>query len=796
MNWKSFKFLALLPVVLAAGCGKELPGGEGQGEPAGVRLSVSLPQELSRTALGDKTGGKYPVFWQEGDCISLNGHSSLPLSSEDAGGMTAPFIFRDGLASPFNLLYPVTSEPDVVVFPHHQHYVQGSFDPAAAPMWGTSAAYEDVTLHHLSSLVRIALTSSEGVTVTGISLTALGGAPLSGTFRAVKDQAGAYDGSLQPLNTGSTIEYSFGEEGVRLGGSPLYAWIAIPYGTYGSGFKAVVKAAGGDVMLLSFFSEGRSVAPSKVLEFPAAEFTADGSGVLYIESADDLLSLGGASNAVLVGDIDMSGMPWTEIASYSGTLDGLGHTVYGLSGPMFNTVTGVVRNLVLASEYTETENRVSGGLVRTLGSSGVVENCVFTGRITYARRLESGSEDAFWGGLVGTASAQTTLRNCTNRGAVTVDGSYLVNPRLGGIVGRYQGGASRLVNEGSVIYGENSTAGALYLGGVAGVHNGSGTGTDLRNHGDVACYGTVTGSNLCFVGGVVGSHSSGHVADYVSTESGSVTVDTRKMTYAPKVGGVIGQLTITASTKGFNVTGSANGSPIYMVCNGKALDRNAAIGGLIGYISQSGTTADQTIAIDGCSHDAPITVQGLLSGKSTAATGRAVVGGLVALATPVLSGRSHTLEVRNSRNTGDIRFEGGVKYCYAGGIVADIQCVGANISGCENRGSILVEGEMDNYSSGGIAGLLLGGHVVTRCKNFCDITRGGLISGTSPVTAAASWCGVGGRLWDGESWNSPVESDFPKFMYAGWAPSDFASYPQYYTGCSRWDGSSKLSWED
>ena len=26
MNWKSFKFLALLPVVLAAGCGKALPG--------------------------------------------------------------------------------------------------------------------------------------------------------------------------------------------------------------------------------------------------------------------------------------------------------------------------------------------------------------------------------------------------------------------------------------------------------------------------------------------------------------------------------------------------------------------------------------------------------------------------------------------------------------------------------------------------------------------------------------------------------------------------------------------------
>lgn len=794
-----------LLAALAAGCAKE---GESSASPgtaetsAGVAeeavITLSLPDALTKTALGEKSGGKYPTLWQEGDCIALNGFSSLPLSAEDAGAASAPFIFRDGLSSPFNYVYPAgaCSGADAVVFPSSQRYVEDSFDPAAALMYGSSLTYGDARLNHLSSLVRIGLTAAEDVNLSEISLTALGGAALSGTFTLGKNEDGTLDGSLVPAQTRSTVSYLF-EPPLALSAEAKFAYIAIPHGSYPDGFKATVKTSDGKVMVLSFFSEGREVAPSKVLEFPEKEFEAGADDVLYIDSPEDLLALGASDNAVLVSDIDMGGTSWTDLASFTGTLDGLGHTISGLPAPLFNTLSGTVRNLVLASKFVETDNRISGSFVRTMNNGSTLEGCVFTGEIIFSRRLESGSEDAFWGGLVGTAAAGSMIKDCVNQGTVCVRNSYLVNPRLGGIVGRYQGNASGLVNRGSVSYDEDSRAATFYMGGIAGVHNGSsGVGTALRNEGSVSCYGTVTGANNCFIGGITGAHSFGNLTDYVSTESGSIVVDTRKLTYGPKVGGLAGQLTITGSTSGLAVKGSGCHSPMLIICNGKSLDRNISVGGLIGYISQSSTTKDQTIALDGCVHDAPVSVQGLLVGKSTAATGRVDFGGLVGTATPVLAGRAHTLEVRDCSNSGDIRFEGGVKYCYAGGIVADVQCAGAVITDCENRGSILVSGEMDNYTSGGIAGLLLEGHTLTRCKNFCDISRGGLISGTSPAVVAASRCGVGGRVWDGSQWTSPVASDFPRFMYAGWAPQDHTAYPQYYTGCSLWDGSSTLSWED
>ena len=787
-----------LLAMLTAGCAKEGTPGKTDGMPREAVISVTLPEAVTKTALGEKAGGKYPTIWQEGDRIALNGFSSLPLSAEDAGAASAPFVFRDGLSSPFNYVYPAEAcaGADAVVFPSTQHYVEGSFDPAATLMYGSSLVYGDAQLRHLTSLVRIGLTGTAGVSVSEISLTALGGAPLSGTFTLGKNEDGTLDGRLVPAQKSSTVQYVF-EGGLPLSAEAKFAYIAIPHGTYPRGFKAVVKSTDGQVMVLSFFSEGRTVAPSKVLEFPVMEFAPGADDIIYIDSPAALLALGAEDNAVLVADLDMSDTPWTEMASFTGTLDGLGHTISGLSGPLFTTLAGTVRNLVLATKLVETENRISGAFVRTMNSGGTLEGCVFTGEMIFSRRLESGSEDAFWGGLVGTAAAGSMIKDCANEGVVAVRGSYLVNPRVGGIVGRYQGNASGLVNRGSVTFDEDSRAATFYMGGIVGVHNGSsGVGTAFRNEGAISCYGTVTGANNCFVGGIAGAHSFGDLTDYISTEAASITVDTRKLTYGPKVGGLAGQITLTASTNGLAVKGGECHSSIIILCNGKTLDRNCAVGGIIGTITQSSTKADQTVLLEDCIHDAPISIQGVLVGKSTAAAGRATLGGLVAMAAPVLAGRTHTLAVKNCSNTGDIRLEGGVKFCYAGGIVADIQCVGAEVTDNENRGSILVEGEMDNYASGGIAGLLLEGHVITRCKNFCDISRGGLISGTSPTVAQASYCGVGGRLWDGSQWTTPVSSDFPRFMYAGWAPQDHTAYPQYYTGCSLWDGQSKLSWED
>lgn len=283
-------------------------------------MTVSLPITATgtKTALGEKANGKYPILWKEGDCLSLNGYSSLPLSARDAGSASAGFVFRDGLTAPYNLLYPVSGEADLVVFPATQMYVAGGFDPAAVPMWGTSATYSNVSLRHFFSLVRISIKTETARVLKSITLTALGGEPISGSFRAGTDANGAFDGSLRVEDGQPSVVFSFGDEGLSLAaGQTAVAYISIPIGTYSAGFKAVAQSAAREYRQLRFFSEGRNVVPGKVLEFPDKDFdecsvvweyfvSASGSGDGLSEgtpmSIPDLLALLGETDGTRLKD--------------------------------------------------------------------------------------------------------------------------------------------------------------------------------------------------------------------------------------------------------------------------------------------------------------------------------------------------------------------------------------------------------------------------------------------------------------------------------------------------------------
>ena len=59
---------------------------EGQGV---TELTLSL--EESRTHLGEKAEGVYPLYWSEGDAIAVNGVVSAPLTA--GGSATATFSF-------------------------------------------------------------------------------------------------------------------------------------------------------------------------------------------------------------------------------------------------------------------------------------------------------------------------------------------------------------------------------------------------------------------------------------------------------------------------------------------------------------------------------------------------------------------------------------------------------------------------------------------------------------------------------------------------------------------------------
>ncbi len=182
-------------------------------------------------------------------------------------------------------------------------------------------------------------------------------------------------------------------------------------------------------------------------------YTIESNGSYTVTSADGLMNVaelvnGGKTdiNITLDKNIDLTGKDWTPIGtsnSYTGTFDGGGHTITGL---------------------TVTTNDEYAGLFGWLGKAGTVKNVVMEGvQITNNR-----SWIAFAGGVVG--SSWGTIENCS------VSGSVSGTVYVGGVVGAQIDGS---------ITGCSSSAtvkGTVDVGGVAGQTNSSATLT--------ACYAT------------------------------------------------------------------------------------------------------------------------------------------------------------------------------------------------------------------------------------------------------------------------------------------------------------------
>ena len=248
-------------------------------------------------------------------------------------------------------------------------------------------------------------------------------------------------------------------------------------------------------------------------------YTIESNGSYTVTSADGLMNIaklvnGGKTdiNITLDTDIDLTGKDWTPIGTdydnaYTGTFDGGGHTITGL---------------------TVTTNDQYAGLFGYLGKFGkfcTVKNVVMDGiQITCNHRLGSA------GGVAGFSRA-VTIENCS------VSGSVSGTMRAGGVVGGLNGGS---------ITGCSSSAtvkGTLNVGGVAGETNSGAT--------MAACYATgnvtieIAPTKNILGGGLVGFNARGSVLACYAT--GNVT-STGSSTGNVYIGGFLGgnYTTVTA----------------------------------------------------------------------------------------------------------------------------------------------------------------------------------------------------------------------------------------------------------
>ena len=205
-------------------------------------------------------------------------------------------------------------------------------------------------------------------------------------------------------------------------------------------------------------------------------------------------------NITLTADIDLTGKNWTPIGTsfsnkYTGTFDGGGHTIKGLTVTtndqfvgLFGSIgnAGTVKN-VMMEDVQITSNRSSGFAGGVAGySDGTIENCSVSGSVSGTVYV-GGVVGAQWegsitgcsssatvkgmvhvGGVVGQTNGSATLTACYATGNVTLEIDPRKNIAGGSLVGFNGGNGVRACYATGNVTSTGSSTGNVHIGGFLG----------------------------------------------------------------------------------------------------------------------------------------------------------------------------------------------------------------------------------------------------------------------------------------------------------------------------------------
>ena len=236
-------------------------------------------------------------------------------------------------------------------------------------------------------------------------------------------------------------------------------------------------------------------------------YTIESNGSYTVTSADGLMNIaklvnGGKTdiNITLDTDIDLTGKNWTPIGTsfsnkYTGTFDGGGHTIKGLTVTtndqfvgLFGSIgyAGTVKN-VMMEDVQITSNRSSGFAGGVAGySDGTIENCSVSGCVSGTVYV-GGVVGAQWegsitgcsssatvkgmvhvGGVVGQTNGSATLTACYATGNVTLEIDPRKNIAGGSLVGFNGGNGVRACYATGNVTSTGSSTGNVHIGGFLG----------------------------------------------------------------------------------------------------------------------------------------------------------------------------------------------------------------------------------------------------------------------------------------------------------------------------------------
>ena len=597
---------------------------------------ISLSLNESRTQLGEKADNYYPLYWSEGDRISLNGVTSSALTAQQCGDSNARFTITGLAQAPYCIAYPAAPADQVLFAEKQSHTSNSTFGNGVTTMYAYGND-SSLSLQHLTGVLKFGVKGSAKLTLAQIST--VDRKPIAGAFDFdfAKGEATATTASKD------VIEYKFGEEGVQLSDEATYLHVAVPAGEYDELYVTLYDAEGGVMYATIKAGESKPLNAGAVREFASAIKYAPNSSVFVIKDKASLLDFASQAktldkDALFVADVDMSGETWEPIDGYSKTIIGNGYAIKGLTAPLFGATNASFKGLHLRDvNINETANPNVGALARNIvaveGNIPVVSHCSVSGNLTvnvqgFVPAKAEVATDGAAGGLIGYIYG-VKVSDCVNNATIELKQLFSASTSLvvlangGGIVGYAQraiaaDGSTTIStatiedceNNGIVSFTNASTDVSISprIGGLIGYAAMNVVGNNLVNNGDISLCGPFGSTHTDNIGGVIGLGSSMTLNN--SRNNGAISCSGGEFGTL-RIGGVAGAITNCAGTQlhNYGVVSTASGVQTYkFLCGGTVGDH-------------TGIVDIEFSILSNCSNNAAVTVNSSMKSDDTTATG-------------------------------------------------------------------------------------------------------------------------------------------------------------------------------
>lgn len=170
----------------------------------------------------------------------------------------------------------------------------------------------------------------------------------------------------------------------------------------------------------------------------------------------------------LSSDIDLSGETWDAENLNGKTFDGRGHKISGIGQPLFETVNGTVKNLVISGVSIEETNAGTpvGAIAGKTSKTVNIQNCYVRGKLSNTSYAV--------GGLVGDVSGGTTsveIKNCVVDAKIINSGDINKKSLAGGLIGNIPEFGTTIRIEQCITLGTVETDIGRGCGGLVGGQN-------------------------------------------------------------------------------------------------------------------------------------------------------------------------------------------------------------------------------------------------------------------------------------------------------------------------------------